>query len=68
MEWSVVVAPIPKALEFGVGGGAVFGTALLVALAPVLLVVRQALAARARRETPQLRLIEGSKELSPRAA
>jgi hypothetical protein len=68
MEWSVVVAAIPNALEFGVGGGAVFGAALLVALAPVLLMVRQALAAWAQRETPQLRLIEGSKELRPRAA
>lgn len=67
MEWFVILEPVPNALEFGVEGGVFFWLTLIVALVPVFLAARHALTVR-KRETPQLRVIEGGRELGARAA
>jgi hypothetical protein len=70
MEWFVSLAPVPDgAVEFTVTNGAVAVAALLVALTPVWLVLRRALGWEpAEDAAPQLRVIEGGKELKRRAA
>jgi hypothetical protein len=69
MEWFVLQAPVPGAVEFHIGAGTAFVAMLLAAGAPLFLAVRNALAPRASApEVPQLRLIDGGKELSRRAA
>ena len=69
MEWFVFAAPVPGPVEFTVGSGAAFAVLLATALAPVFLAVRSALGlANAGPEAPQLRVIEGGKELRRQAA
>jgi hypothetical protein len=70
MEWLIVPAPIPAAVEFGVGNIIGVIALLLVALAPVLLVVLDALGTgrEPAEEAPPLRVIEGGKEPGRRAA
>jgi hypothetical protein len=69
MEWFVLLAPVPNgALEFSVGAVGVI-LALLVAVVPVLLVLRHALdAEEVTLEAPQLRVIDGLKDLWGHAA
>ena len=69
MEWFIFAAPIPGPVEFSVGSGAVLTVMLVTALTPVALAVRHAFGlATAASETPQLRVIEGRKELRRHAA
>ena len=69
MEWFVFAAPVPGPVEFTVGGRAVFAVLAAVALTPVVLAVRHALGLAGRSpEAPQLRVIEGGKELGRQAA
>ena len=69
MEWFVLSAPVPGAVEFNVGIGTAFVSVVLAAGTPLFLALRAALTGRAAtREVPQLRLVEGGKELSRRAA
>ncbi len=69
MEWFIYAAPVPASVEFSVASGTAFLTMLVVALTPVVLAVRHALSGGATLpETPQLRVIEGGKELRRRAA
>ena len=69
MEWFVLLAAVPDgALEFSIG---TVGTilALLVAIVPVLLVVRHARDfEEVTLEAPPLRVIEGGKDLRRHAA
>ena len=68
MEWFVIAAPVPGPLEFGPLGWFSF-VAQVVVLAPLWLVARRALGFGASEpERPQLRVIEGRRELSQRAA
>ena len=68
MEWFVCAVPVPGPVEFGTLGW--FSVVAQVAvLAPLWLVARRALGFGATEpERPQLRVIEGRRELSPRAA
>jgi hypothetical protein len=70
MEWFVSLAPVPDgAVEFSVGSGAIALAAALVALTPLWLVLRRALGWNpVEHAAPQLRVIEGGKELKRRAA
>ncbi len=69
MEWFILAAPVPGPVEFSVGSGAAFAVMLAAALAPVALAVRHALGlATAAPQTPELRVIEGGKDLGRRAA
>lgn len=69
MEWFVFAAPVPGPVEFTVSGGAAFAVALATALTPVVLAVRHALGLdKAAPAAPQLRVIEGGKELGQQAA
>ena len=69
MEWFLFAAPVPGTVEFSVGSGAAFAVMLAVALTPVALAVRHALGlATAAPDAPQLRVIEGGKELRRQAA
>jgi len=69
MEWFVLAAPVPGAVEFSVSSVPAFVVMLLVAVAPVALAVREALGfGSVSRSAPQLRVLEGGKELSRRAA
>jgi hypothetical protein len=70
MEWFVYLAPAPNGVvDLPVGSVAAFLAALVVALVPLLLVVRNTFAVRAAEPvTPPLRVIEGGKELGRRAA
>jgi hypothetical protein len=69
MEWFIFAAPVPGPFEFSVGSGAAFAVMLAVALTPVALAVRHALGlATASPEAPQLRVIEGGKDLGRQAA
>ena len=64
MEWFVFAAPVPGPVEFTVGSGAALAVLLATALTPVFLAVRSALGlANTAPEAPQLRVIEGGKEL-----
>jgi len=77
MEWFAWVAPVWNgALPTGAAPGAVqYGTgllqlvAMLTALVPVLLVLREVIKGRrGAAEAPRLRVLEGGKELRQRAA
>ncbi len=69
MEWFVLTAPLPAAVDVLVAPGPVILVLLAIVLAPVALVVRDALRAGAPRpERPQLQVVEGGKELGRRAA
>jgi hypothetical protein len=69
MEWFVFSGPVPGPVEFNVGSGAVVAVLLATALTPVFLAVRSALGlANVAPETPQLRVIEGGKEVRRQAA
>lgn len=69
MEWFVFAAPVPGVVEFHAAGGVSVITGLLVALTPVVLAVRQRFGLnKPESQGPQLRVIEGGKELSRRAA
>jgi hypothetical protein len=68
MEWFVSAVPVPGSVEFGTLGWVSF-VAQVAALAPLWLVARRALGfGVAAPERPQLRVIEGGKELGRRAA
>jgi hypothetical protein len=68
MECFVFAATIPGPVEFGTLGWFSAG-ALVIALAPLWLVARRALGfGAAEPQRPQLRVIEGGRELSARAA
>ena len=69
MEWFIFAAPVPGPVEFSVGSGAAFAVALATALTPLVLAVRHALGlAMPAPDAPQLRVIEGGKELRRHAA
>jgi hypothetical protein len=68
MEWFVFAAPVPGPIEFTVGSGATFAALLSVALTPVALAIRHALGLAKAPEAPQLRVIDGGKELGRQAA
>ncbi len=68
MEWFVFAAPIPGPVEFTVGGGALFAVLLAIALTPVGLAVRHALGLGTVGPSPQLRVIEGGKDMRQQAA
>ena len=69
MEWLILAAPVPGPVEFTIGGGAIFATLLVTVLTPIALAVRHALTrGTAASEPPQLRIIEGGKELKRQAA
>ncbi len=68
MEWFVSAAPVPGPVEFGTLGWFSI-VAQVVVFAPLWLVARRALGFGATRpERPQLRVMEGRRELSRRAA
>ena len=68
MEWFVFAAPVPGPVEFATLSW-VSVVAHLVVLAPLWLVARQALGFGVTEpERPQLRVIEGRRALSRRAA
>ena len=68
MEWFVFAAPVAGPVELGTLGWVSF-VAQVTALAPLWLVARRALGfGAAEPERPQLRVIEGGRELSRRAA
>jgi hypothetical protein len=68
MEWLVFPAPVPGLVDLGSLGWISF-VAQLTALAPLWLVARRALGFGATEpERPQLRVIEGGRELSRSAA
>lgn len=67
MEWFVFAVPVPGPLEFGTLGWFSI-VAQVVVLTPLWLVARQALGFGATAPArPQLRVIEGRRELSPHA-
>jgi hypothetical protein len=77
MEWFAWVAPVwngalptgavPGAMQYGTG--LLQLVAMLTALVPVLLVLRQVFKSRSgATEAPRLRVLEGGKELRRRAA
>jgi len=69
MEWFVFAAPVPGPVEFSVGGAAAFITSVAIALTPIALAVRHALGfGPAASQSPQLRVIEGGKEIRRQAA
>jgi hypothetical protein len=68
MEWFVFAAPIPGPVEFTVGGTAVFAVSLAIALTPVALTIRHALGLGTAVQSPQLRVIEGGKDVRQQAA
>lgn len=69
MEWFVLTAPLPAAVDILLAPGPVILVLLAIVLAPVALVVWDALrAGSTRRERPQLQVVEGGKELGRRAA
>jgi len=69
MECFVLTAPLPAAVDVLLAPGPVILVLLAIVLAPVALVVRDALrAGLTRRERPQLQVVEGGKELGRRAA
>jgi len=70
MEWFAFLAPVPEGtVEFTVGNGAATLAALLVALAPAVLVVRRALGFEpVVPAAPSLYVIEGGKEPKRQAA
>src|SRR5262249_35379359 len=68
MECFIFGAAVPGPVDFVVGSGATFAV-FLAALPPVILVVRDALGLATTAPTvPQLRVVEGRKELGRRAA
>ena len=67
MEWLVYLAPVPASVDINVGGGAAI-VAAVAALAPLVLVLRRFVRVRPSNEVPQLRLVEGRKQLPARAA
>jgi hypothetical protein len=68
MEWLIFAAPVPGPVDFPIGGAA-FAVALLAALTPVVVAVRHALGQiDAAPTAPQLRVIEGRKDLGQQAA
>ena len=68
MEWFVFAAPVPGPVEVGTLGWVSF-VAQAAALVPLWLVARRALGfGAAKPERQQLRVIEGGRELSRRAA
>ena len=70
MEALVLAAVIPRAVEFG-GFGIVSVVAAVAAVVPFALAVRQAVGCGAGApapEPPRLRVIDGGRELRPRAA
>jgi hypothetical protein len=68
MEWCLFAAPVPGAVDFGIGTIAAC-VALLTACVPLVVAARHALGLRlGESETPQLRVVEGGKELGQRAA
>ena len=69
MECFIFGASVPGPVDFVVGSGATFAVFLAAALPPVILVVRHALGLATTASTvPQLRVVEGGKELGRRAA
>jgi hypothetical protein len=69
MEWFVLPAPLPGGAVESDIGVAVTLAALLVAVVPLLLVLRHTFGLEhVTRLTPPLRIIEGGKELRRRAA
>jgi hypothetical protein len=70
MEWFVLLAPLPAAaVDASATSGATLVTTLMAALTPALLALRQTLRKTAvAPDAPQLRVIEGGKELGRRAA
>jgi len=67
MEWWIFAAPVPGPVDFPIGGAA-FAVALLAALTPVVVAVRHALGRVNAATAPQLRVIEGRKDLGQQAA
>jgi hypothetical protein len=68
MEWFVFAAPVPGPVEFDTLGWISF-LAQVAALAPLWLVARRALGfGTPEPNRPQLRIVEGGRELSRRAA
>ena len=68
MEWFVFAAPIPGSVEVGTLGWVSFA-AQAVALAPLWLVARRALGFGATKpERPQVRVLEGRRQLRSHAA
>lgn len=68
MEWFVFAALVPGPVDLSVGGVTAC-VAFLVACVPLVVAARHALGVRlGERETPQLRVFEGRKDLSRRAA
>lgn len=68
MEWFVFAAPVPGPVEFTVGGSALFAVLLAIALTPVALAVRHALGLGTAAQSPQLRVIDGGKDVRQQAA
>ena len=69
MEWFVLTAPVPAAVDVILASGPVSLLLLAIVLAPVLFVVRGALGAGSNRlDRRQLQVVEGGKELGRRAA
>ncbi len=68
MEWFIFAAPFPEPVEFATLGW--FSVmAQIAVLVPLWLVAREALGFRAiASERPRLRVVEGGREFSPRAA
>lgn len=68
MEWFLFAAPVPGPVELDALGVVSF-VAQLVALVPLWLFAREAIGfGAAQPERPQLRVVEGGRELSQRAA
>ena len=69
MEWFIVTAPVPAAVDFTFALGPAVLAVLAIVLAPVALVLRDTMRAGSTRpDRPQLQVVEGGKELGRRAA
>ena len=69
MEYFIFGTPFPGPVDFVVGSGVTFAVFLAAALPPLILGVRHALGlTTAVTSVPQLRVVEGRKDLGRRAA
>jgi len=69
MEWFVLNAQVPAAADFSLAAGGLVAAGLFAAVTPLVLAARASLLERKRAAgTPQLRIVDGGRELSRRAA
>jgi len=69
MEWFVLSNPVPAAAAFPMAVAGLVAVGFVAAVIPVLVAARGAWAARkVAPAVPQLRVVEGGRELSRRAA